>query len=175
MDLHDRKGQIRAMTNDAWRPMTAADLTAVERIGETVHPQYPEDPGVLADRQRLYPEGCFVLMRGQGSHGYAFAHPWRLGQPPKLNTRLDRLPDDADTFYLHDVALLPAARGLGFGDAIVDLLLPQARRFASWSLIAVGRSAPFWHRHGFMPARYGAIRETLLSYGPEAQLLVRYA
>ncbi len=43
-------------------------------------------------------------------------YPWRFGQPPKLNMRLHRLSDDADTFYIHDVAILPAARGGGAGE-----------------------------------------------------------
>ncbi len=46
---------------DCWRRMTRSDLAKVERIGETVHPDYPEDAAVIAERLQLYPAGCFVL------------------------------------------------------------------------------------------------------------------
>jgi hypothetical protein len=95
--------------------MTQADLSAVESVSGHVHPAYPEDVQVLAERRDLYPRGCLVLPRGTGILGYAISHPWLSGQPPKLNTRVGRLPDPAETFYIHDVALLPEARGTALG------------------------------------------------------------
>lgn len=162
------------MTADGarWRPMTPADLTAVTEVAGLVHPDYPEDLAVLAERQALYPPGCFML-EGLSVQGYAFSHPWRFGQPPKLNTRLHRLPDDADTFYIHDVAILPDARSGGHGAAIVALLAGQAAGMGSLSLVAVGHSMAFWLRHGFRPCENNALRTALVSYDEGARFMVR--
>ena len=76
-----------------WRAMEAADLAAVERVAAHVHPDYPEDEAVFAERLSLCPEGCLVLARPLGDPcGYVVAHPWRLGQPPALNSLLGALP-----------------------------------------------------------------------------------
>ncbi len=150
--------------------MLATDLAQVERIGERVHPHYPEDAAILAERQRLYPQGCFMLER-DAVQAYAVSHPWRLFQPPKLNTKLHRIPDDPDTFYIHDIAILPEARRAGAGAAIVRLLAAHATaaQFPSMSLVAVAGSVPFWTRHGFQIEPCDA----LASYGDEARFMVR--
>jgi GNAT superfamily N-acetyltransferase len=149
-----------------WRRMAWGDLPAVERVGEAVHPDFPEDAAIAAERLRLYPAGCLVLEGGRGVQGYAVAHPWLFGRPPPLNTALGRLPVRADTFYIHDLAIAPGARGGGLGTTAVDLLAQQARRdaFASLSLVAVGRSAPFWRRNGFAAADHEAARAALETY-----------
>lgn len=138
-----------------WRWMTQADLPSVERVGEAVHPDYPEDANIVAERLRLYPQGCLVLEDADGIQGYAVAHPWLFGRPPPLNTTLRRLPDGADTFYIHDLALMPQRRNGGLGAQAVDLLARQARSEAlpSMSLVAVGTSPRFWRRNGFVAAQ----------------------
>ena len=106
-----------------WRAMTAGDLPLVERIAEVVHPDYPESGEVPAERLSLFPAGCLIAENGQGAVlGYAVSHPGRLGRPPALDSLLGRISPDADCLYLHDVALLPEARGLGLGESLVDLL-----------------------------------------------------
>lgn len=42
--------------------MTAADLGAVQAIADRVHVAYPEDAAVFAERLRLFPDGCWVLI-----------------------------------------------------------------------------------------------------------------
>ncbi len=155
--------------------MTRADLPAVEAIGCEVHPDLPEDPCVFAERLDLYPAGCFVL-RGAGPiAGYAIAHPWLLGQPPKLDTLLLRLPEAPDSFYIHDLALLAQTRGAGTGSALVARLVQQARRegLTNLSLVAVSGSAGFWRRHGFRAIDDAALRQRLRTYGDDACFMVR--
>ena len=147
--------------------MTRGDLRAVEAVGDLVHPNYPEAPAVLDEKRRLYPEGSFVLERDRSVQGYVVAHPWRLGQPPKLNTPLQCIPADADTLYVHDLAVLPLLRGTGAGSAIVAHLANRAGRMPL-SLVAVSHSIPFWTKHGFAIAP-----ATLTTYGPEARFMVR--
>jgi GNAT superfamily N-acetyltransferase len=153
--------------------MTVADLPQVRAIAEQVHPNHPEDPAIFAERLTLYPAGCLVLPDGSGLAGYALAHPWLPGQPPALNSLLHRLPAMPGTFYLHDLALLPAARGGGVGRAALALLAAQARRegLPGLSLVAVGNSAGFWQRHGFRPVPDPALAAKLASYGPGARFM----
>jgi hypothetical protein len=64
----------------SWRAATAADLDAVERIGNAVHVNLQERPEVFANKLALFPQGCFVLARNGAVIGYGIAHPWALGR-----------------------------------------------------------------------------------------------
>ena len=45
----------------AWRTLTGYDMAAVEQIAAVVHPGFYEAPEVLAERQRLYHNGAYLL------------------------------------------------------------------------------------------------------------------
>ena len=153
-----------------WRAMTPADLAGVCGIAAEVHPQLPEDDSIFAERQRLYPAGCLVLGDEQGLEGYVISHPWRYGQPPKLNSRLGQLPAAPDTYYLHDIALRPAARGQGAAVTALFLLRKRARAegIGNISLVAVNNSAPYWFERGFQPVNDPALAAQLASYEADA-------
>ncbi|MBC7952145.1 MAG: GNAT family N-acetyltransferase [Rhodospirillaceae bacterium] len=144
-----------------WRPMLAGDLALVQGIADRVHADYPEAPEIFANRLDLFPAGCFMAV---GNVGYCIAHPGVVGQPPPLDTVLDGLPANADCLYLHDVALLPAARGNGLGSALVARMeqVAKAHGFSRIALTAVSNSDRFWQGLGFGPmpcaklASYGA-------------------
>jgi GNAT superfamily N-acetyltransferase len=155
--------------------MTGPDSRAVAAIAHVVHPGFPEDEAIVAERLALAPDGCRVLEGPNGPLGYAVSHPWREGQPPSLNTLLGRLPAQPDTWYIHDVALMPAARGTGAAAAIVAALigLASAARLRSLSLVAVNASAGFWSRHGFSAIEAPDLTEKLRSYGPDARYMLR--
>ncbi|MGP9812142.1 GNAT family N-acetyltransferase [Rhodopseudomonas sp. NSM] len=159
-----------------WRPMTAADLAAVNAVAAQVHVAFPEDAAVFAERLALYPAGCFVLGGdGDGISGYVVSHPWRIAEPPALDTLLGSLPSPASTYYIHDVALLPHGRGHGAGAAVIALLLRQAvaAGLDSISLVAVNGSRRFWHRLNFHEMENPALAAKLASYGPDACYMVR--
>ncbi|MDE2200731.1 MAG: GNAT family N-acetyltransferase [Rhodospirillales bacterium] len=148
--------------------MRAADLPAVTAIAAVVHPGYPEDDAVLAERLALYPQGCFVLAHeGGGAIGYLLSHPWRADDPPPLNTFLRALPDVAETYYLHDLALLPQAQGSGAAAMIVRERIAFAAQagFATVALVAVNNSGGFWRRLGFAAREVAGLTEKLASYG----------
>ena len=153
-----------------WRLMMESDLAAVRALAATIHPGYPEDPAVLAERRALYPQGCFMWERDGAARGYALSHPWVLGAPPALNTKIGRIPPEADAYHVHDIALLTEERGRGAGTAIAEILRAhaQARGFRILTLIAVNHSAPFWARTGFAAHEDAALAPTLASYGPGA-------
>ena len=158
-----------------WRAMTTLDLPVVETIAASVHPAFPEDIAVFAERQRLYPDGTRLLELGGTPSGYILSHPWRFGALPALNSLLGVIPADADTYYLHDLALLPAARGTGAAAMIVGDMLRHARGagFASASLVAVNGSLPFWYKHGFREVPAPELVQKLASYEAAARLMVK--
>ncbi|MET0530517.1 MAG: GNAT family N-acetyltransferase [Microvirga sp.] len=159
----------------SWRPMTSGDLAHVQVLADTIHVEHPEEPHVFSERLRLYPQGCAVLEVDGRLIGYALTHPWRYGEPPSLNSHLEHVPSDATTYYVHDVALLPEARGMGYAVRIGEWLVDHAARggFPNLSLVAVNGSQPFWERLGFRVAAIPGLASKLLSYGPDAVLMVR--
>ncbi len=171
-------GRAEQGTLDAdhlWRAATPADLPAIAAMADQVHPSFPEDPAIFAERMRLYPDGMRLLEQEGHACGYLVSHPWHAGAVPALNALLHRLPPDADTFYLHDLALLPAARGSGAARAIVEQMAEHSRGrgLASMSLVAVNGSVPFWQRLGFRIEDCPALAEKLASYEDAARLMLR--
>lgn len=158
-----------------WRNMTGYDLDAVGQIAEIVHPDFFEAPEVLAERQLLYHFGAFLLEVNERPAGYVLSHPWILGSLPRLNTLLGQLPEGSDTYYLHDLALLPMARRVGAASYIINALAKHARaqNFPTMSLVAVNGSQGFWERHEFEVADIPELLPKLLSYEPDARLMVR--
>lgn len=158
----------------AWREMRQSDLAEVLAVADAVHPGYPEGAAVFAERLDLHPEGCRVLIGAAGTvAGYTLTHPWRYGAPPKLDTLLRAIPADADTYYLHDIALLPEARGAGAATALLAFLAEHAAALglSRTSLVAVNASRPIWEKRGFAVA--ADVRPDLSSYGGEAWFMVR--
>ncbi|UYQ72163.1 GNAT family N-acetyltransferase [Pelagibacterium flavum] len=155
-----------------WRPLLPTDIPAVSAIARKVHPDFPEDDAVFADRQALGPDFCFLLEIGAAPAGYILAHPFRLGALPALNTVLGGLPEPCDTLYIHDLALLPAARGTGAARQIVQALFPLAAPFGALSLVAVNGSVSFWTRMGFAVTDAEHLAAKLSSYAPDARYMV---
>ncbi|MGV8856758.1 MAG: GNAT family N-acetyltransferase [Devosia sp.] len=162
-----------------WRPLTPSDLPTVAAIAAIVHPGFPEDLAVLAERQQLYPDGTRLLELDGVAAGYVLSHPWRFRQLPALNALLGAIPADADTFYIHDLALLNKARGTGAAAMIVGEIQrhARARGFAHMSLVAVNDSLAFWHKHGFRAVRPQELEPALIaklaSYETAAKFMVK--
>ena len=162
-----------------WRPALPADLDAILAVAAIVHPGYPERPAVFAERLALSPDGCRVLARGDTVVGYLISHPWTHLAPPPLDSLLGRIPIAATTYYLHDLALLPEARGAGAADAGVRALLADvaATDIPNASLIAVAGAEAFWIRFGFRAVdveAHAGLRNRLTSYGETAILMVKH-
>src|SRR6478736_3821857 len=134
----------------SWRAATAADLDAVERIGNEIHVNLQERPEVFANKLALFPQGCFVLARNGTVSGYGIAHPWA---PTCL--------------YIHDVVVLPAARGQGAVGVLVDLYEAVARQqaLASLALVSVYGTYVLWERFGFQATSELGLTDKLKSYG----------
>ena len=157
-----------------WRGMKPADLSAVNAIAAVVHAAYPEDAAVFAERLALHPGGCFVLDTAHGLGGYLISHPWHLKQPPALNALLGSVPLPASTYYLHDIALLPEARGGGAASAVIRELVRHAAGMAdNITLVALSGTVQFWQRQGFARLADPALDAKLKSYDAEACYMQR--
>lgn len=158
-----------------WRALTGYDMKAVAEIAGVVHPGFFEAPEVLAERQRLYHNGAYLLEVNERPAGYVLSHPWRTGSLPALNTLLGELPAPADTYYIHDLALLPVARRIGAASFIVEALGKHAAAhgYPNMSLVAVNGSQGFWERHGFVAEDRPDLIEKLASYEDAARFMVR--
>ena len=137
--------------------MTKADLPQVMDIAAQVHPGYFESEAVFAERLALFAPGCLVAVQDGGDStvlGYSIMHPARLGSPPPLDSLLHVLALDADVMHLHDVAMLPRARGAGLGRALIARMLDLMRhyRLGHATLVAVHGSAAYWQSAGFAAA-----------------------
>ncbi|MGV3651136.1 MAG: GNAT family N-acetyltransferase, partial [Devosia sp.] len=110
-----------------------------------------------------------------GLAGYVFSHPYRRSAVPALNAPLGDLPETADCWYIHDLALLPQARGSGAaGRCVADLVaLAQAEGMARISLGAVNGSIPFWSRQGFGVVDAPQLAAKLAAYEAAARLMER--
>jgi ribosomal protein S18 acetylase RimI-like enzyme len=161
-----------------WRPALPTDLSAITRVAAAVHPGYPERPAVFAERLRLSPAGCRVLTQGTAIVGYLLSHPWTHLAPPPLDSLLGRIPAAPTTYYLHDLALLPEARGQRAADVGVRALLADVATtdIPNASLIAVAGAGAFWIRFGFRAveaAAHTGLRDRLACYGDTAILMVK--
>ncbi len=153
--------------NMRWRQAGLPDLRLVWNIQAIVHASFPEDEAVFADRLTLCPQGCFVLeMEGEAA-GYVLTHPWMRAVPPALNTLLGNIPPAADTWYIHDLALLPHARGTGAAGAVVPLVkrLCEEGGLQTLSLVAVNGSSGFWEKQGFVERMTPELVRKVASYG----------
>jgi len=158
-----------------WRGMSAMDLKAVEQIAGVVHPGFFERPDVLAEKRQLYPNGAHVFEVNERPAGYVLSHPWHARAVPALDALLHAIPADADTYYLHDLALLPVARRIGAARFMVRTLARHAlaRGFATMSLVAVNGSEGFWAKQGFVAQNIPELTGKLLTYEEGARYMVR--
>ena len=158
--------------------MRERDLAGVLAVADVVHPAYPEDAAVFAERLQLYADGCLVFedgAAGDGIFAYVVSHPWRSNDPPALNAPLGALPAQPATYYIHDLALLPQARGRAAASSVVRQLIAgaTAAKLPTLSLVAVNGSVGFWRRHGFQPIADAALAQKLRSYDADARFMVR--
>lgn len=157
----------------AWRAMRDADLPDILAIAARLHPGFPERPEVFQEKLRLFPAGCLTLARDAAVCGYAFSHPWRLDDIPRLDTLLGALPTSPDCLHLHDIAILPSARGRSAATALEGLLVDVAQRCdVGWiTLVSLYGSHKLWSRLGYRPRP--CLSETLRDYGDSALYMTK--
>ncbi len=160
------------MTDVVLRPMTPQDLDDVLALQAQGYPAALHDSAdAFLSRMDLAPRLNLVAHQGDYLRGYLFSHPWRAGSPPPVDAVLPASAPQ-DCWYVHDLSVAEAARGLGLArrlliagrDAASDLGLSRAE------LIAVEGAAPFWRRQGWsLPAIISQdLAAKVAGYGPSA-------
>lgn len=161
------------MSTPCWRPMQVDDLPAVTAISARVHGRYAESLEIYAERLTLFPAGCFTCVAAETVVGFLVFHPWQAGSPPTLGEPLGALPAHPDVVYLHDIALLPEARGSGAGAQALGLVDAEARRCGlhDIALVAVNGAESYWQMRGFRAAPLPPSGQE--SYGLDAHYMAR--
>ncbi len=157
-----------------WYPLLIEDMTWVNRIADMVHTTLPERPEVFEEKVRLFPRGCRKLLSGDAIVGYGISHPWMLSSIPPLDAFLQRLPTAPECLYIHDVVVLPAARGKGAAGNYVDYVKNVARdmNIPALALVAVYGTDHLWSRFGFKVMQDASLGNKLQSYGGTAKYMV---
>jgi ribosomal protein S18 acetylase RimI-like enzyme len=158
-----------------WRKAEPSDLPEISEIASRIHPDLPEGSDVLAEKMRLCPDGCLVLVANDAIVGYGLSHPWMRHQIPRLDELLHALPSAADCLYVHDVAVLPAFRGRQAADSYIERIIALARsvRITALALVSVYDTPFFWERFGFrVVAGDATLRAKLASYGETARYMM---
>jgi GNAT superfamily N-acetyltransferase len=157
------------------RPMLDADLHAVLAVQAACYPPAMQEPDeVVLARLRAAPATTLVACDAGGVCAYGFAYASRLGRITPLHAGFTPAPD-ADTLYLHDLAVHPRAHGRGVGRRLAQALLGAASRqgLRHGALVAVLDARPFWESLGFTAAEPGQGAEVLASYPGAAVYMSR--
>ncbi|MDR8524910.1 GNAT family N-acetyltransferase [Shewanella fidelis] len=153
------------------RPITHADWPQILDIQLECYPQIePESLEVLQSKWQASPDSCFVIELDNNIIGYCLAHPWLLDNPPSLEQQLSQI-EQANTLYLHDIALSAKAQGKGAGkQALANLInFANSNHFANISLVAVQGAHHYWGKQGFITK---AISKDLSAYPADARYMV---
>lgn len=159
------------------RLIHADDAASIQFIQSACYPAHLlESTQTLLAKCFLSPQSCWLAESAAGPLGYLFTHPWHDDEPPALNQVLERLPEHADTFFLHDLAIHPDSRKQGVAQALIRQALAWAKmqRLRKAMLVAVQDSQAFWQQQGFCKHRSPspALQEKLNRYGPDAACLM---
>ncbi|KTT51488.1 acetyltransferase [Pseudomonas oryzihabitans] len=158
------------------RPLRPADLSAVLVIQAANYPaDLLEDHAFYANRLALAPEHCWAATDPQDRlQGYLIGYPWDDGLPPVLGARLEQLPGEASTWFLHDCAVHPDAQGQGVAGRLYRHAKGQARRarLRQGRLVSLSNAIGYWQRHHYRPVPAdAALTAKLAGYGVGACLM----
>ena len=131
----------------------------------------------MFSRRVARPANCSLVLGRDGQVcAYLAACRSALGKVTPLHSDFEAVPQ-ADTLYLHDMAVLPTCAGQGLAQALLksgwDHAAEQGLRHTA--LVSVPDSQTEWERHGYaqQPLGDAAQRERLASYGAGAVYMAR--
>ena len=151
------------------RAMRADDLDAVLAIQLACYGAgFVEDGALIARRLAAAPHTGWVAGRDGAVRAYLAAYPSVAGKLTALHGEFE-VAQKADALYLHDLAVHPAASGLGLGPRLVRHAWDHAMQ-AGWrlsTLVSVQASVGFWERLGYSTAQpEGAQQQARLATYP---------
>ena len=135
-----------------------------------------EEEPLIRRRLAAAPDTAWAATCGSEICAYLFAYRSQLGKITPLGGDFSE-PSVADSLYLHDLAVAPAARGTGAGTTLIRRAtdLAVASGLCHLALVAVQGTQNFWARHGFSatPPCDATQRAHLASYGVPACYMTR--
>jgi len=181
MRKHELEAEFEATFNGAMmkrvvvRPMHAGDISAVLEIQSHCYDETKlESFQAFLAKFEATPNTCFIALLADVPAGYLVALPVVEGHPPPLNGTSYSVPQAANSLYLHDLAVLPKARGTGAADALVAAYFQALKQsqVQFGCLTAVNASSSYWERFGFRPAALADESSGhMLTYGEGAQYM----
>jgi GNAT superfamily N-acetyltransferase len=157
--------------------MRAADLDAVLAIQLACYGvEFVEDGALIAQRLAAAPHTGWVAEHEGGVRAYLAGYPSVAGKLTPLHGEFE-VAEQADSLYLHDLAVHPDATGLGLGPLLIRHAWADAAQ-AGWrhsTLVSVQSSVGFWLRQGYaatQPAGTGQ-QARLATYPGESVYMVR--
>ncbi|MEJ5990475.1 GNAT family N-acetyltransferase [Ramlibacter sp. PS3R-8] len=135
----------------------------------------PEARESLQAKILASPSTCLVAEIAGDVVGYLIAAPILYPDLPELNAPTFQLAANADTLYLHDLAIANAARGTRAGRALVRAAMEVAKEgdLTGACLVAIQGSVRYWEQLGFeiVEAPPDGVAAKLASYGAAARLM----
>lgn len=148
-----------------------SDISKVMQLQKEVYFAIePETERVMQRKIELSPSGCFGAWCNGELAGYILSHPWNSSEAcPQLGQYLDSLPNEPNSWYIHDLAISSKFRGYGVGRCLVNSVfeIAQENGFSTIQLVAIQGSSNFWERFGFKVVAPCGVN--LLSYGDTAK------
>jgi hypothetical protein len=157
-----------------WEPMKVNDLRFVFEISKKVHPQLPEKVEVFEEKLKLFPAGCKKIMFNGHISGYVISYPWNINHIAPLDSFLICLPKNPDCIYIHDIALLPEARGYGMVYKFITEIMKIAlyQNIHNLALVSVYDTTSLWKQYGFQIITNDTLGKKIESYGSTATYMV---
>lgn len=114
----------------------------------------PESRASMLSKIKLSAKTCWLATQDDEVSAYLLCHPWISDSPPALDMTITMLPENANCFYFHDLAVGSAGRYKGLANNLVNHALNYAKNsgFKQAALIAVQDSSSFWAKFGFAPS-----------------------
>lgn len=159
------------------RPMSAGDIEAVFAVQAEAYAQgFIESREVIGARLAAAPQTAWVAEADGRLGAYLVAYPSVRGRLSALGAGF--YPStEADSLYIHDLAVQQRLAGQGVGPALVQHAWAQALRLGLThsSLVSVQSSVAFWKRLGYCPQAPGEDdQDALRTYpGPAYYMLAR--
>lgn len=159
------------------RLASVADMPAIHAIQEESYPaSMQEKQEVILRRLQQAPTTCWIAEVGARACAYLFAYPSRLGAVTPLDGGFARVAD-ADTLYLHDLAVSQRMAGKGMGKALFNLAMEfaAAQGFPYSALVSVQDSSPYWMRLGYEASKPAPeYEDSLKIYPDDAIYMIKY-
>lgn len=159
------------------RRISRSDLLDITRIqDECYSDHFVESKASFSAKLSAHSELSFVALQDGLVVGYVFALPWVYGGVPTLNGLEYSIPPNADSLYIHDIAVSRVARKAGLAERLLNSVLDAANQKGCRRvfLVAVQGASSYWRRHGFEDVYVSSeLRQCLASYGEGATYMAR--